>query len=267
VIDLGDTVPLTVDVTDSDGDPAAADTIVLTVTLPDGTTVTPAVSNPTLGRYQVDYLTTQAGRHEVRWVSTGPGSAYTDVFDVRSASPGYIVSLAELKEHFNIPATDTSHDAELPQYAASATEVVEALVGPVARRTVVEDHIGALGDTLFLRQRPVIELTSVNGQLTGTESYAVEDLDVFTGAGLLRRLVGGTFAGPLRVTYVAGRTIVPERYKMAALIIARHLWETQRGAGGPRLGGYNEAPVPGFGFAIPRRAAELLEQDIIPTVA
>jgi hypothetical protein len=59
-------------------------------------------------------------------------------------------------------------------------------------------------------------------------------------------------------TYQAGYTTVPANIRLGALIIVQHLWETQRGMMGVQLGGDGETYVTGRGFAIPRRAIELL---------
>src|SRR5206468_2941706 len=111
-------------------------TVVLTVTLPDGTTVSPAVTNPPAetGRYRCDYPTVQAGRHLVRWTSTTPTSAYTDMFDVRPTAPPLIVSLADMKQHLG--KSDPGDDEELREFIEAATAVIEEHRGEtVVRRT------------------------------------------------------------------------------------------------------------------------------------
>ena len=57
--DLGDTLPFRADLYDGDGGAlVAAQTVVLTITLPDGTTATPVVPLPAAtGKYAVDYPT------------------------------------------------------------------------------------------------------------------------------------------------------------------------------------------------------------------
>jgi hypothetical protein len=67
-------------------------------------------------------------------------------------------------------------------------------------------------------------------------------------------------------TYQAGEVVIPDDYRLAALIIIEHLWETQRGTMGVQLGGDSEGYSPGRGFAIPRRALELLDTQL-PGVA
>ena len=257
MIDLGDVHPLTVDLVDADGNPANATSVALTIILPDLTTVTPVVSNPSTGRYQYDYVTTQAGLHRVRWSATGANtSSYPESFNVAEANPAYIISLAAAKAHLNI--TSTADDEELRGFIEAATPVVEDVVGPVVVRTYadVDSHGGPF---LVLANCPVVSLTSLAAVLTSGTSYEVDDLDLDGQNGIVRRLDGGRFCGPLRITYKAGRAVVPANITQAAKEIVRHMWETQRGHSGARPGFGEEGFVQtGSGFTIPRRVMELL---------
>lgn len=271
--DLGDTVRLQAECRNAGGTLTNATTAVLTVTLPDGTSATPSVTNPPVstGEYFVDYTTAQAGRHGVRWVFTTPASAYTDMFDVRAAAPPLILSLSDARRHLQIPVADTSADEQMRGWLESVTELVESLCGPVVRRTVVEDHAlyGRGVTELALRRTPVLSITSAVGVLTGDPSYEAAALCV-DGTGILRRLDGGRLSGLLRVTYVAGRTVVPANLSSAARIILQHLWRTQYGASRALsgLGGGEDfavtEPVAGFGYAIPNRALQLMEPHRLP---
>lgn len=270
--DLGDTVRLTSDATDPGGTLTNATGATLTITLPDGTTTSPAVTNPPAqtGKYTVDYVSVQAGRHLVRWVFTGPASAYTDMFDVRPADPPLIFSLADARKHVN--ATVTTHDEELRGWVESTGRAVEFFAGAVARRTVTEVHDdlpqwGAR--TLALRTTPAISLTTVAAVLTGGTSYDVADLDLDGETGIVRRKDGGKLMGPLRVIFIAGRTIVGANIRDAGKLILQHLWKTQGGGmGRPAPGGMDDyavtEPIPGLGFAVPNRALELLLPDRLP---
>lgn len=272
--DLGDTVRLAADSTDAGGTLTNATTATLTITLPDGTTTSPAVTNPPAqtGKYSVDYVSVQAGRHLVRWVFTGPASAYTDMFDVRAADPPLIFSLADARKHVNMPSTVTTHDEELRGWVEATGKAIEHFVGAVARRTVTEDHTdlpryGAR--TIALRTTPVISLTTVAAILTGGTSYAVSDLDVDGATGIVRRKDGGRMVGPLRFTYTVGLTVIAANISHGARLILQHLWKTQGGGmGRPAPGGMDDyavtEPIPGLGFAIPNRALELLQNDRLP---
>ncbi|WP_030764747.1 hypothetical protein [Streptomyces sp. NRRL F-2664] len=271
--DLGDTVRLEATCRDAAGTLTTASSAVLTLTLPDGTTATPAVGAPaSAGEYRVDYVTTQAGRHAVRWTFTSPASAYTDVFDVREAAPSLILSLADAKRHLRYAPDDTSDDDQIREWLETITIGVEHFAGVCCRRVVTEQHvIPSVGSaTLALRRTPVLSVTSISAVLTGGQSYLPADLDVDGPTGIISRLDGARLYGPLRVTYVAGRAVIPANLSSAARIILQHLWRTQYGAsrGLSSIGGGDDysvtEPMPGFGYAIPNRAMQLLEPDRLP---
>ncbi len=146
--DLGDTVRLIGECRGPDGALVTAATAALTITLPDGTTTRPPVpaADP-VGVYTVDYVPEQAGRHLVRWQWTGPAAAYTDAVDVRPADVPLILSLADARDHLRV--SGTSQDENIRAWLEATTRCVEAIVGPVVRRTVVEDH-DVSGWTLML---------------------------------------------------------------------------------------------------------------------
>lgn len=260
ILDLGDVQPLTVEVRDAAGALAAAGAITLTVTLPDGTTVTPTVTNPSTGRYQYDYPTTQVGRHTVRWLATGANSsAYADAFDVRPADPWSILSLSAAKAALNI--TSTTDDEELRSLIEAVTWIVEDYrKEAVVRRTVVEPVHGNGGRSLLLGKSPIISVTSV---VSGGVTWPGVDVTVWDASIGEITTTGRSFTGDLVVTYVAGRAVVPANFTEAAKIILRHLWGAQQTPGmGGRVFGVGgddiSAGIAGLGFALPNRAAELL---------
>lgn len=242
-------------------------TISLTVQLPDGTTSAPLTPvHDSTGVYHRDYTPTQAGRHIARWTTTTPTGAQEESFDVAPqwAEAG-LLSLTEAKQQLNIAADETDYDDEIQGFVRSVTAICERYVGSLARAIYVEKHRGGYG--IALNRPPVLTLTSVDAVQTGGTSQTVADLDVDGETGIVQRLDGGYMCGPLRVTYVAGRTQIPPNVRQAALIILQHMWETQRGAmGGVRVGGADEVYDPRFGFSIPRRAQELLG-DMMPGIA
>jgi len=274
VIDLGGVYRVAVDVRDAGGTLADPATATLTITLPDGTTATPSVSLPPAetGKVVVDYTTTQAGRHVWRLVTTDPVFAYSDVFEVLAADPRQLVSLADTKRHLNIPLARTTDDEELRGFVLAATEVIENHVGAVVRTTHTETFDGGR-ESLTLSHAPVLSVTSV------TESGTEVDAGGYwldAEAGILRRVLSGVpycwryGVGNIDVEYVAGRSSVAANISRAALIIIKHMWETQRGVGGgrPQLGETElvTASAGGSTFSVPRRALELLG-DPVPGVA
>ncbi|WP_255951547.1 hypothetical protein [Streptomyces odontomachi] len=264
--DLGATARLTATCKDPDGVLTTADAVTVTVTLPDGTTATPAASETSTGQYQADYVTTVAGRHTVRWVFTGPAAAYTDALDVRDAAAAGILSLADAKAHLNITASRDND--EIKFWLGASTRAVEYFVGPVTVRPVTEVHPVREARALVLLQVPAIELTAVNAVQVGGTGYDIQALTLDGSTGLVARADGGPLRGPLRIAYTAGRTTVPENITAAARVILQHLWRTQLAGRGGLAGGGDDfsvtEPIPGLGYAIPNRAVQLLEPDRLP---
>ncbi|MHB9862186.1 hypothetical protein [Streptomyces sp. YIM S03343] len=264
--DLGATVRLTADCLDPGGTLATAASAAVTVTLPDGTTASPAaVETTTPGRYRADYVTTVAGRHTVRWVWTSPAHAYTDMFDVREAASPAIMSLADGRKH--LKKTDTSDDDEIRNWIGACTRAVEMFVGPVVVRTVTERVRFTSARTVALTLVPCLSLVSVTSRRPGGPSYTVGDLDLDPDTGLVEAVSGGLLYGPLDITYRVGRLIVGDNIQAAAKIILQHLWRTRQGPGRPQRGvdDYDVTePLPGLGFAIPNRAVQLMEPDRLP---
>lgn len=168
-----------------------------------------------------------------------------------------LVSLSQVKAQLNIPATDTSNDAELQSYVDAATFPVEEACGRVIAQRTVIDELDAWGCSFLLRSVPVASLTAVSA-VDGSQTWDVNQLHVDGGTGEVTVLSGPDFRRRIQVTYVAGVSTVPPNVQLATLIIIQHLWQTQRGIMGVQLGGDNETYVAGRGFAVPRRALELL---------
>lgn len=266
---LGDVVPLSVTITDADGNPANASSVTLTVTLPDGTTdVTPNISPTSTGIYDHDYPTVQAGRHGVRWVATGSNaSAFTDAFTVDAADGGAFISLAEVKRH--LKKTNTTDDDELLEFIAAACTAVEDRIGAVSPQQVTEEVETRRGaNTIVLDQRPVVSVTSV--ELAGNPPATILPFDADSrvdgwrlnaGPGVVthsRRFPHGT----VRVTYTAGRTPVPGNIRLAAVELTAFLWRSIKnysGGGRPASPGVDDTlAIRGAAYALPNRVKELL---------
>ncbi|MBB2914859.1 hypothetical protein FHS43_006171 [Streptosporangium becharense] len=231
----------------------------LTIRLPDGTTAGPLTPPADgVGLYHYDYVSSQAGRHIARWTTTGPAGATEEPFDVAPMWDAGIVSLAEAKKHLNI--TTSADDGELAEVIRAVTPVIERHAGAVTRQTYTEDHPDGYG--LVLQHTPVLAVTAITGARPGVLDQAVDELADARATGVVRRLDGRWISGPVRVTYTAGRTSVSANVRLAALIIIAHLWETQRGTVAPRLGSDDEVWDPRAGFAVPRRALELLGEQV-----
>jgi hypothetical protein len=255
--DLGDTVTdMWGEVRDSTGALTTATGAALTLYKPDGTEEVLAVTTPSTGVYGADYVPVVPGPYRWWLRTTSPATAKTGSFNVRPVIERSIISLADFKAQANMEFPDD--DEELRPYLEAATGVVERyLKKAVVRRSITETHT-VRGGPLALNWTPVQSLTTV-ATTDGTTTWDVSGLTV-SSAGIVSP-ASGSISGEVEVTYVAGMGEVPAEYILAALIIAQHLWETQRGqAGGPFAGGLDMpgAGITSFGFSIPNRAKELL---------
>lgn len=169
-----------------------------------------------------------------------------------------ILTLAEAKLALN--KTDTDDDVELQSFIDSIVAPIEKYVGPVDSRSITETT-ECDGCELPLQQQPVISVTSITSIYTGGPTWVTADLHVNKVAGIVRRLDQGAFyGGPFTTIYVAGRASVPASINMAARLIVKHMWATQRGASKRGAqGGSDVTTLPGWGYSIPNRAAELLD--------
>lgn len=177
-----------------------------------------------------------------------------------------MIELDEAKAQVNIAVSDPRHDVELQAYVDAVTEVVERQTGEVVTpRSFTERHDVCRRHSLALARHPVLSLTSL-ARVDGTLAWAVADLDVDGPTGLVRVRAGTLLDGLLTVTYQAGHTSVPPNWTLAARFIVQHLWKTQRGESGPRMGG-SEADTIDVGMATVPRDVWMLLGDQPPVVA
>src|SRR5262249_56085969 len=103
-------------------------------------------------------------------------------------------------------------------------------------------------------RRPLVSVTSVtpvNGTVLPATAYTV-DKD----RGGLTINSGGNI--DYTVVYTAGWSAIPARGLLGQVIIAQHLWETQRGGMNPSLVAEELLPAPRTSFPLPKRAVALL---------
>ena len=227
--DLGDIVTLGLTVKDATGTLANAGAVTCTITKPDATTGTGTVTNPGAGTYQATFTSTLPGRHTVLWQATGANAGVEyDEFDVRPAASTALLSLADARQSLNFLAT--TNDQELKLYIDAATDLIEQEVGPILPRTITETVHG--WGSIALSYTPVLSVTSINGQLTGSWNIDPTDINVDPTTGIMRRVSRDTFYDDYyTVVYVAGRsTVVPERFRQAARDVITNLWRSQRGS-------------------------------------
>lgn len=124
--DLGDPVGLSVNIRDTAGALANAGAVTLTITLPDGTTASPTVTNSATGTYTATYTPAAAGRFAVKWLATGTNaSAFADDFTVIGSVP--LLTRSHLETHLQrtISAADqASADAACDYAAALVADVL-----------------------------------------------------------------------------------------------------------------------------------------------
>lgn len=278
--DLGDVVALGITITNSSGTAQNATAVVCTVTLPDGTSATPSVTNSGAGLYDIAYTPTQSGRHVVRWVATGTNaSAFTDEFTVRDLTTLPVISYDMALEHLNIPAASANQE-EIRRFIDAAQDLAENYVGAVlGRRTITSENYDGNVDALRLRNPRAISVTNVyeNGALLDSSQYQLDP----TGQRLYRLTTSSLSAGSygaygywasgvnsVLVTYVAGFTVTPPAVQQGVLEILRHLWLTQRGGANVMNRAIaGDEFIPGTGYSIPRRALELLDPASLPGLA
>lgn len=165
------------------------------------------------------------------------------------------VSIAELKAHMHFSPTGPEED-RLQEHLDAALEWVEARVGLLS-------GVGRDYSVYAAGRYVVLPVTHLTGDVTVTDpngnTVTPRSLDRL--AGIVE--VSGAVRGDWTVnasTREHGKAV-----KLAVMIIASHLWETQRGrdAGAPRsamlaAGGMDVTPT-GSGYAIPNRARDLLK--------
>lgn len=264
--DVGDSIPIAVDVKDSAGTLANASTAVLTITLPDGTTATPSVTNPpaSTGQYRVTYVPTVEGRHVWRFVTTTPSTAYQDVFEVREAVSPSLLSMADAKAHLNIPVATTTHDEELREYLEASTRIVESYIGPVVRRTHTRRVCG-YRTQIALPHTQVLTITAVTLVSDGSSPLTLSDIAVDTPSGVASLKSGASFPyGDMNWTYTVGRSYVEANWTLASKHILKANWESQLGNLPSIQGDDSGYVVTGAGYLVPFRAVALLQPDQVP---
>lgn len=252
-------------------------TLVVKIANADGTSTTTGTyaspANDGTGLYHQDIPATDlttAGHYQYTWTATGTGAGVSfGDFDVFDPFEPALLPLADAKDQLNIAQMITTYDSELQSYIATIETSLEAYTGgPLVNRTISNERAEMMNwqTVICVRQRPLVSVTSITSASGGAIDISA-GLDLDANAGTIRRKLGLPFYGPffqwlpqVTVTYVAGwGTQMPAAFNSAARIILAHLWMTQHGPSArPGMGGEETVVLPGWGYAIPDRAAELL---------
>ena len=254
-------------------------TLLVKIAQADGTQLTTGTyaspANDSVGQLHQDIPVTDlaaAGHYQYTWTATGAGAGVSfgefDVFDAMLETS--VLPLQDAFDALNISsaAAQQSAASEVQSFIATIRSSLErATGGPLVNKTITERSEMMSNQTVIpVRQRPLVSVTSVTSASGGAIDISA-GLDLDVNAGLIRRQLGLPFYGPfftwlpqVNVTYVAGwGTSMPAAFNSFARIVLAHLWESQRGPSArPGMGGDELATIPGFGFAIPNMAAELL---------
>src|SRR5690349_3888462 len=112
----------------------AGGTWAVSITRPDGTVFT--APTPTGPPVTVTFVPDMAGRWRLRFTSTNPAGAYSDIVDVWPTDPRFIISLDDARNAINLPGSVPNNTLDdLRLYVAAATPVIEDIVGPIPDRT------------------------------------------------------------------------------------------------------------------------------------
>ncbi len=258
-VDVGDVATLTGHVRTSAGVLANATAVTCTVTQPDTTTTTVALSNTATGTYTGGFTVSQPGRHRVRWVATGANAgAYPDVFDAFPANPRFLISLADLRDVLNLAADNTTHDEELRLYLAAATLVIEDIDRTYLPETKTYTTSGGRSG-IVLPDTDITAVTSVtnDGATLDADSYKVD-----TSSGIVYAATGNLPAGivNLTVTYTVGTGVVPANVRMAARELCRHWWQRSQQSTRPAFGGVGDTDAVYIaGYAVPNFVVGMLQ--------
>jgi hypothetical protein len=202
----------------------------------------------------------------------------------------YLISLADVRAHLQIPTADTSWDDQLQNtFIPAVADIIKNECGDVMPYQYDEYYDGGT-PTIWLHHPPVLSILSIqegwgytNYELDYVQVNATAATSMFaysldqSSTGQITRRSGGNVAIPfvcgdanIRVTYLSGRNSVPGGLKLAALELVAHYWRNsqQRLAQAPATG-YDAVDMdqPGSGpqggligldLGIPEQVIELL---------
>jgi hypothetical protein len=215
------------------------------------------------GELRYVYAFPMAGHYRVKWLTTSPQIAYSDVFDVAEAASPALMSLAVMKQQLGIDPDRTEDDDELRAKLMAITTAIERYKSEViVQRTCVEDIEGVSRWRRHVRLSnvPVISITSIQSQdLLTTWNPANVRVDKATG--LVKVMSGPIIMGDTVWTTIAGYQIIPYNYIEGAKVLLSHVWESRRGPGGTGgVVGPEELADFRHYTALPRKAMDWLGQ-------
>lgn len=179
-------------------------------------------------------------------------------------SDAHLISIYDAKTALRL-GSSTTYDADLTVYVAAVDEMVQQFTGPILQQNVTQVFDGGRSALVLASPAESITSVTVNGVTMDASDYTADLSSGILHAGSTQ--APGTFPpGQQNVTvvYVAGAAAtsddVPATVQLAARMILRHLWLTNRGGATVVPGmGDDETSMPDWSaYAIPNRALELL---------
>lgn len=271
-VEVGGQYETTAVITDRNGaltDPSA---IHLNVTLPDGTVVNidGSIQRDSLGTFHADYTIVQEGLHKFVWTTTGPITSTTDYVPANVFRS--IVSIDEVRDY--IGYTEGDRDDILKLVMASATELAESIVGACVQRRYVDERVpGSYANVIQLPHAPLPTdqaVESVKSVFPGGPQWTdPNQFVVYPDSGTVELYSLIPFwRGPWKVTYTAGRLVIPPRIQTAVKEIIYDLWSNQRPYGADSLEPGPEETARWeqllASYDIPGHAKRLLEMEALP---
>ncbi len=166
-----------------------------------------------------------------------------------------MVDVVELLDQLNMDSAG-SNAGELLATLAAAVALVESRCGSLGTTAVTVLSVTSRGGRVLVL--PAVRVGEVTGILDPSGTVVpLADVTVDAAAGLITIPAG--YAGVWTVTVAANDT-VPADLRRAVLIIAAHLWESQRitQPGRAGFGGGDVPPGASPGYAVPNRAETLM---------
>jgi len=252
-------------VVEVDGVPTDA-TMSLTVTKPDGTTVSPAINHDGVGLYSSSVLADQLNYWSYSWLSSGAAVGRDDGQFYVTSSALRVISLEEVKLHLNKDLDDHDDDDELEDFIDTAQDMIVEKIGPVLPTVYTETRPGGR-TVVLLTHRPVLSVTSVSENADyGTPALvAPGGWKLDGGTGVLTRLSAreqpqywaGGYSG-VDVVYTAGLNPVPAKIRQATKELTAHLWRSSQLGRARRTNRGPEDDTAPPSYALPYRVAEML---------
>lgn len=167
------------------------------------------------------------------------------------------------------------------EWVTAASLALDDLCGPIVVRAITDELHDGGSCEIFPRLCPFVTVTTLAeydraGASTAltAETYATKPAQgyIVVGEIIYRRASGSSarFAAGernIRLSYTAGRyadtASVSPKFKRACAVIVSHMWGLEHGTGNSTFGQVGDGQVfTPSGFAVPRRALELLGRDV-----